>query len=133
MLVQSINKAREAAVMVEQTKTAIRDVSGIRSFPGVRMGWQQSGHSDPIFAAVQLRDKLMKKLEQQQKYAEVCYEKMISALEQIPDPVTRKLFYDRHYLKYSWEQIAADAKMGTSAAKMRHKRYLEQEASKNAS
>lgn len=51
---------------------------------------------------------------------------MIAALDTIADPVTRKLFYDRYYLNYSWERTAENAGIGVSAAKMRHKRYLEQ-------
>lgn len=126
MIVQSITKARAAAVMVAQTKNEIRDVSGIRNSPMLQLGRQKGGYSDPVFGSVRLRDKLMQKLQQQQAYAEKCYEQMISALDTIPDPVTRKLFYDRYYLKYSWERAAESAGIGVSAAKMRHKRYLEQ-------
>lgn len=126
MIVQSITRARTAAAMVAQTKNEIRDISGIRSSPILQLGRQKGGYSDPVFSSVQLRNKLVQKLRQQQAVAEKCYEQMISALDTIPDPITRKLFYDRYYLNYSWEQVAESAGIGMSAAKMRHKRYLEQ-------
>ena len=126
MIVQCITQARNAAVMVAQTKNEIRDVSGIRNSPALQLGRQKGGYGDPVFGSVQLRDKLFQKLQQQQAYAEKCYEKMIAALDTIADPVTRKLFYDRYYLNYSWERAAENVGIGVSAAKMRHKRYLEQ-------
>ena len=131
MIIQTITKAKSAAVTVEQTKNAIRDVCGIRNFPTLQQGQLRGGHSDPVFVSVQLRDKLAKKLKQQQAYAVMCYDQMIAALDTIPDPVTRKLFYDRYYLSYSWEQTAKSAGIGVSAAKMRHKRYLDQERIEN--
>ena len=132
MLVQTITKARDAANAVEQTKKSIQDVAQIRSFSGTAIRRPQGGHGDPVFGAVQLREKLMKKLKQQQNYAVFCYDQMLSALESIPDPVTRKLFYDRHYMNYSWELVAENAGIGVSAAKMRHKRYLDDERKKAA-
>ena len=114
MIVQTITRARDATDAVEQTKMSIRDVAGIHSFPGTSLRRAQGGHGDPVFGAVQLREKLMKKLKQQQNYAVFCYDQMLSALESIPDPVTRKLFYDRHYMNYSWEQVAENAGIGVS-------------------
>ena len=127
MIVQTITRAKSAAVTVEQTKNAIRDVCGIRNSPTLQQGQLRGGHSDPVFVSVQLRDKLTKKLKQQQAYAVMCYDQMIAALDAIPDPVTRKVFYDRHYMGYSWDQVAKSTGIGVSAAKMRHKRYLDQE------
>ena len=132
MIVQIITKARDATDAVEQTKMTIRDVAGIHSFPGTSVRRPQGSHSDPVFGAVQLREKLMQKLQQQQAYATKCYDQMLTALDSIPDPVTRKLFYDRYYLKCCWEQAAGNAGIGVSAAKMRHKRYLDEERRRTA-
>ena len=132
MLIETITRAKAAAITVEQTKNAIRDVCGIRNSPTMQHGLLRGGHSDPVFVSVQVRDKLTKKLKQQQAYAVKCYDQMIAVLDTIPDPVTRKIFYDRYYLSYSWEQVAKSAGIGVSAAKMRHKRYLDQAHVENA-
>ena len=132
MIIQTITRAKAAAITVEQTKNAIRDVCGIRNSPTMQHGLLRGGHSDPVFVSVQVRDKLTKKLKQQQAYAVKCYDQMIAVLDTIPDPVTRKIFYDRYYLSYSWEQVAKSAGIGVSAAKMRHKRHLDQAHVENA-
>ena len=132
MIVQTITRARDATDAVEQTKMSIRDVAGIHSFPGTSTRRAQGSHGDPVLGAVQLREKLMQKLKQQQTYATTCYDQMLIALDDIPDPVTRKLFYDRYYSKCGWEQAAGNAGIGVSAAKMRHKRYLDEERRRTA-
>lgn len=132
MIVQAITKAKQATVALGQVKCAIRDISGIRAHPEVCVSRQTGHHSDSVYAAVRLRERLQQELETKQLYAVKCQEEMYTALDQIPDPITRKLLYDRHYLSRSWEQAAEAAGISTGAAKMRCKRYLERERVKNA-
>jgi DNA-directed RNA polymerase specialized sigma24 family protein len=50
----------------------------------------------------------------------------------VPDATTRKLFLRRFYEKRKWEEAARLVGLSTGAAKMRYKRYIEQEGTQNA-
>jgi hypothetical protein len=132
MIVQVITKAKNATVALSQVKRAIRDLAGIRANSDVHARKQTGYHGDSVYAAVQLRQRLQEELERKQAYAIKCQKEMYTELDRVPDEITRKLFYDRHYLSHSWEQAAEEAGISTGAAKMRCKRYVEQEHAKNA-
>lgn len=127
MIIESIQAARAADDAVKTMKYQIHNVYGLRSASRFGLGVQTSGYSDVVVEAAYQREKLMKKLKEQEAYAAVCRAKMMDELEFIPDFVTRQIFLYRFYDRCKWSDVAKRAGIGVQAAKMRCNRYLEQE------
>lgn len=132
MLIQTIQAARDAAQKVNDTKAAIQDARSLRSRPPIHFTSRSANHNDSVLSAVQIIDRLQIQLEEDKKYAAECMIRMEDELQKVPDATTRLLFRRRYYEKRKWDIAARSVGLSTAAAKMRCKRYTEQEVTQNA-
>ena len=132
MIIDSIREARAAADVVRDTKRAIQNAGGLLGSARFGLGAQRSGYGDPVTEAVLLRERLQKKLAEQEQYAGVCHERMMEELKKIPSAVTQQIFLRRYYDGCTWGVVARRVGLGVQAAKMRHQRYLETEGRDDA-
>ena len=132
MLIEVIRAARDATQKVNDTKAAMRDVCSVSSRSIIKYNGRSASHSDSVVTRVQILDCLEKQLTEDKNYARECLLRMEEELKKVPDPTTRLLFRRRYYDNRKWDIAARSVGLSTAAAKMRCKRYTEQEVTQNA-